>query len=166
MRASTATPLARNRSAPPRSGRSITNRAWVSLPPACRSSCAAAWAVPPVPVELVDGILHTVVGLRDRCRRKGIGFDDVGAGPGVLIVDILDRLGLAEDQQVVVALLVAGAADKSVAAEMVFVEAEPLDLGAHGAVEDKDALAHGRAKRGEYLGAIGRGCHRPEEFID
>ena len=56
-------------------------------------------------------------------------------------MDVLDRVRLGEDQQVVVALLVAGAADEALAAKVVLVELEPLDLRAHGAVEDQDALA-------------------------
>ena len=38
---------------------------------------------------------------------------NVGAGDGVLIVDLLDRRRLGQDQQIVVALLVAGAAGEA-----------------------------------------------------
>ena len=41
------------------------------------------------------------------------------------------------------------------AAEMLLVEAEALDLRAHGAVEDEDALARRRRERGKHLGAVG-----------
>ena len=61
-----------------------------------------------VAVELVDHALHAVVGLGDRGRGEGVGLDDVGAGDGVAVVDLLDRLGLGQDQEVVVALLRGG----------------------------------------------------------
>ena len=116
-----------------------------------------------VAVQLVDQLLHAVVGLGDRGGREGVGLDDVGAGHGVAVVDVLDRLRLGEDQQVVVALLVAGAAPKAIAAEVVLAEAEALDLRAHGAVEDQDALARRRLQCGEDVGSV---QPRPKQFID
>ena len=59
----------------------------------------------------------------------------------------------------------AGAAAEAVAAEMGLVEAEPLDLRAHGAVEDEDALARGLRQRGEYLGPAGGFGDGPEQGI-
>jgi hypothetical protein len=55
-----------------------------------------------------------------------------------ICVDVLDRVGLRQDQQVVVALLMAGATGELVAAKVVLVEAEALDLRAHRAVEDQE----------------------------
>ena len=57
----------------------------------------------------------------------------------------------------------AGAAGESVAAEMVLVEAEALDLRAHGAVEDEDALARRRRQRGQHFRAVGLGGDRAEQ---
>jgi hypothetical protein len=62
-------------------------------------------------------------------------------------MDVLDRLRLGERQKVVVALQVALARHETLAAEMALGEAERLDLGAHGAVENKDAPLCGFAKR-------------------
>ncbi len=58
-------------------------------------------------------------------------------------MDLFDRIRLRQDQKVVVALLMAGAANEAVAAEMVFIIAQPLDLRAHGTVKNEDALAGG-----------------------
>ena len=73
-------------------------------------------------------------------------------------MDRLDRLGLGQDQEVVVALLVAVADPEAVAAEMRLVEAEALDLRAHGAVEDQDPLARGggQGRRARRSGGSGR----------
>ena len=94
-----------------------------------------------VAVQLVNEILHAIVGLRDPSGRERVGLNDVRAGLGVGVVDVLDRLRLGEDQKVVVALLVAGASRKAIAAEVIFPEAKALDLRAHGPVENQDALA-------------------------
>ena len=93
-----------------------------------------------VAIELVDAVLHAVVGLRDTGRGKGVGFEYVGAGQRIFVVNVLDRLRLGEGQKVVVALLMAVAARKPFAAEFRLLKAKPLDLGAHGAVDDEDAL--------------------------
>ena len=118
-----------------------------------------------VAVEIVDHVLHAVVGLRDGGGGERVGLEDVGAGDGVLIVDFLDRLRLAQDQQIVVALLVAGAAAEPVAAKMVLVEAEALDLRAHGAVENEDALACGSLQRLTDFFAVRFGRGRTKEVI-
>ena len=106
-------------------------------------------------VELVDHRAHAVVGLGDGGGGEGVGLEDVRTGHGVGEVDRLDRLGLGEDEEVVVALLVMVADPEAVAAEVVLVEAEALDLGAHGAVEHEDPLAGGGGQGLERRGAMG-----------
>jgi hypothetical protein len=74
--------------------------------------------------------------------------------------------GLGQDQKVVVALLMTGAADETVAAEMILLKSETLDLRAHRPVEDKDSLTRGGLERGKDFGAVRLGGDRPEEVID
>ena len=111
----------------------------------------------PVEVQVVDAVLHAVVGLGDRGRGEGVGLDDVGAGDRVAIVDLLDRLRLGQDQQVVVALLrVAVDRAGAVPGEVVLAEPQPLDLRAHRPVEDQDALPRRRGdRRGRVFGGSG-----------
>ena len=81
--------------------------------------------------------------MRDARRGEGVGFEDVRAGHRVLIVDLFDRGRLSQDKEVVVALLMAGTTAEALAAEMILAETKPLDLGAHGAVEDENSLSRG-----------------------
>ena len=69
---------------------------------------------------------------------------------GVGVMDVLDRLRLGEGQKVVVALEMALAGLEAVAAEMLLLERQALDLRPHGAVEDENSLARG----------LGEGCGR------
>ena len=57
-------------------------------------------------VQLVDDRFHAVIGLGDGGAREGVGLADVGAGQEIVEVDLPDRVGLRQDQEVVVALLV------------------------------------------------------------
>ncbi len=108
-----------------------------------------------VAVQLVDDVLHAVIGLGDAGRGEGVGLENVGAGLRIGEVDRLDRLGLGQRQQVVVALQVAGAGGEALAAEMCFFELEALHLGPHRAVEHEDAL--GRLGAEQRLAVGGRG---------
>ncbi len=74
-------------------------------------------------------------------------------------MDFLDRLRLGQDQKVVVALLMAGAADEAVAAKMILVEAKPLDLRAHRAIENQDAFAR---RLSQSLENIAVACKLPD----
>ena len=94
-----------------------------------------------VAVQLVDDLLHAVIGLRDAGRGEGVGLEDVRAGLRIGEMDRLDRLRLGQCQKVVVALEVAVAAGETLAAEVALLEREALHLGAHRAVEHEDALA-------------------------
>jgi hypothetical protein len=81
-------------------------------------------------------------------------------------MDFLDRLRLRENQKVVVALLVAGASGKSLAAEMAFVKTQALDFGAHRTVEDEDALTSRGLECRENLRAIASGGFGTKEFVE
>ncbi len=107
-------------------------------------------------VEVIDPLLHRVVGLGNDGRGEGVGLDDVGARDGVAVVDLLDRLRLGEDQEVVVALLrVVVDRTGPVSREVVLRESEPLNLRPHGAVEDQDALPRRGGERHEHVLAVG-----------
>ena len=103
-------------------------------------------------VHLIGDAGQVVIGLRDRGRGKRVGGDDVGAGAQIFGVDVLDRLRLGQDQQVVVAPDVAVEIRKARAAKRGLVIFEALDHGAHGAVEHQDALAGGREQGGSLVG--------------
>ena len=94
-----------------------------------------------LPVEVVDGALHPVIGLGHGGRREGVGLDDVGPGPRIGEVDGPDGVGLAQRQQVVVALEVTLAAERMPAVvELLFAKAQSLDLRPHRAVEHQDPV--------------------------
>ena len=50
----------------------------------------------PVAIELVDLILHPIVGLRDRGRREGVGLENVRARERISQMDVFDRLRLGQ----------------------------------------------------------------------
>ena len=131
-----------------------------------RSERSPAGETRTVPVEIVDGVLHLVIRLRDAGGGEGVRLDDVCACHGVAVVDFLDRLRLCKDEEVVIALLVAGAAGEPVAAKLVLVEAEPLDLRSHGAVDDEDALARSLAQRGKDFVSVLRRRLRTEQLVE
>ena len=115
----------------------------------------------PVAIEFVDLILHSVVGLRDRGRREGVGLENVRARERVGQMDVLDRLRLGQGQEIIVALQRPVAGMKAFAAKVGFTETEALDLGAHGAVDEQDALTAPRfgAPSARPRGALGS-CRR------
>ena len=101
-----------------------------------------------IAVELIDDVLHAVIGLGDAGGGKRIGLEDVRACHRVGEQDILDRLRLRQRQEIVVALQMTFAADETIAAEVTLVEREVLNLRSHRAVEDENALAGRRLKLG------------------
>ena len=103
-------------------------------------------------IQLIGEVRQVVIGLRDRGRGEGVGGDDVGAGAQIIGVDILDRLRLGQDQQIVVASDIAMEVRKSRTAKRGFVILQALDHGAHGAVEHQDAFAGGGEQGGSLWG--------------
>ena len=106
-------------------------------------------------VQVVDDLLHAVIGLGDGGAGEGVGLDDVGAGAEIVEVHVAHRVGLGEDQQVVVAFDVLLPVLEALAAKILFREARALQLRAHRAVEHENALGGGFAERLEHVGAIG-----------
>ena len=123
---------------------------------------SAAHEARAIAVQLIDHILHAVIGLCDAGGGKGVGFDDVGTSLGVGVVNILNGLGLGQDEKVVVALLMARATAETVAAEMVLTKAKALNLRAHRAVKNKNTLARGSLQRGKDFLAVRLCRNRPE----
>ncbi|OIQ78929.1 hypothetical protein GALL_393590 [mine drainage metagenome] len=135
-------------------------------------------------VHLIGQLGHAVVLLRDAGGAEGVGLDDVGAGGEIAVVDVADDLRLREVEQLVVAFDVTrpclegnagplpsflhplggqGIAPRcpwgpsnAFAAVLRLVELEALDHGAHGAVENEDALAQQRRQlRAARVGGLG-----------
>ena len=72
----------------------------------------------------------------------------VGTGREVLLVDVLDDLRLRQYQEVVVALDVARPVRKALAAIARLIQLVALDHGAHGAIDDQDAIGGGLLEGG------------------
>ena len=73
-------------------------------------------------------------------------LDDIRAREEVIQVDVADRLGLRQDQKVVVALLVMRVILEALDAEILLGEFLVLNGGAHGAVQHQNALGRRRAQ--------------------
>ncbi len=99
-------------------------------------------------VELGDEVLGAVVGLGDPGRGERVGGDDVGAGAEIGEMEFAHRIGLRQDQDIVVAAQVARPVGEARPAIAGLAELEPLDLGAHGAVEHQDRLRGAAAQLG------------------
>ena len=122
----------------------------------------------PIAIKFVDYTFCSVVRLRDRGRREGVGLEDVCACQRVSQMDVFDCLGLGEGQEIIVALQKAVARMKTFAAKVRLIEIKALDLGAHRAVNDQDALACDASQRRQRVlagrqvrvkGGVGRPIH-------
>ncbi|RMR97359.1 hypothetical protein ALP75_205063 [Pseudomonas syringae pv. actinidiae] len=91
-------------------------------------------------VQLVNDRFHAVIGLGHLCGVEGIGFEDVGTGIQIRLLDGADHVWTGQDQQVVVALDVAWPFGKAFAPVVFFLEPVALDHGAHAAIEDQNPL--------------------------
>jgi hypothetical protein len=103
-------------------------------------------------VEFVGQLGQAVFALRDAGAVEAVGFEDVGAGFEVGLVDAADDVGPRQAQEVVVALEVFRVGRKALAAIVGLGELAPLHHGAHGAVEDQDALRQQGAQFGAAVG--------------
>ena len=80
---------------------------------------------------------------------EGVGLEDVGAGFQIGAMDVGDDIRARERQEIVVALEIAAVILETLAAEIRFLELARLDHGAHGAVQQQDALARSRSSSAE-----------------
>jgi hypothetical protein len=90
--------------------------------------------------------------LRDARTVEAVGLDDVGARLQVGFVDSPDHVRPGQAEQVVVALEVLAVCGKAPAAVIGLDQLASLDHGAHGAVENKDAL---RDQLAQFIAAVG-----------
>jgi hypothetical protein len=91
-------------------------------------------------VELGNDVLKVIVGLRDGLRVEGVGLDDVGASLEELAVDAGDDVGSRQGEQIAITLQQLVMILEALAAEIFLLELVLLQGGAHGAVDDDDAL--------------------------
>jgi hypothetical protein len=110
-------------------------------------------------VHLARQEAHLVVVLRDRGGAEGVGLDQVGARGQVALVDVADHVGPREAEQLVVALHVLVEVLEALTPVLGLAQLEALDHGAHGAIEDGDAVLQDVGQR---LGAgVGGRFHAP-----
>ncbi len=110
-------------------------------------------------IQLIGDRLHAVVGLRDARRGEGVGGDDVGAGAEIGQMNIADRIGPRQVEEIVVPPHLPVPGVEARAAKRGLVQPERLDHGAHGAVEHEDALGRERAQLALELRNRRRGGH-------
>ena len=79
-------------------------------------------------------------------------------------MNVFDRGWLGQDQEVVIALLMAGAGTEPVSAELIFAKTKPLNLRSHRAVEDENAVTGGSQEGFACIGADSRGVI--EELVE
>jgi hypothetical protein len=81
-------------------------------------------------------------------------------------MDIFDRLRLRKNEEVVIALEMAGAIGKSIAAKIILIEAKSLNLRAHRAIENQYSLLRRLGEGSENFGAVPWSTHGTEQLID
>ena len=92
-------------------------------------------------------VVDEELALRDAGRAEGVGLDDVGAGLEKAAVDVADHLRLREREEVAVVEQVLLRVLEALAAHVRLCHAVGADGGAHGAVDDGDALLEDLFKR-------------------
>jgi hypothetical protein len=102
-------------------------------------------------VDLPHQMLGAVIRLADPVGRKGVGLRDIRPRLKIGAMDRLRHLGLGQRQDVVIALLVVGQAQR--AGIIGFRKLPVLDLGAERPVRDQDALG-GFAQEGVAYGHV------------
>ena len=117
-------------------------------------------------------VLKPVICLGDGSGAEGVRFDEVGPRFEVGRMDGAHRVWLGQDEEVVVAFQRSGVGGEPGAAEVLFGEPVALEHGAHGSVEDEDAVCssglQGSGADGDFLksfrreqgGGHGCGCAR------
>jgi hypothetical protein len=91
-------------------------------------------------VDVVDKGFKVIIGLGDDLPAEGVGLDDVGTGFEKAAVNGSHHVGLGEDEDIGVALEVLVMRLEALAAIIGLGKLELLQGGAHGPVDDDDAL--------------------------
>jgi hypothetical protein len=98
-------------------------------------------------VQLADDALEAEIGQRERGRRERVGLDDIGPGAQEVEVNLLDRVGPGQREDVDAALDRHRVVRELRAAPRGLVtQVQGLDHRAHRAIEHDDALGHGFAQ--------------------
>src|SRR5690606_28517338 len=93
-------------------------------------------------------------------------LENIRARHRVGIMNFLDCLGLGQRQKVVIALKLAVAGAETIAAKMFLMEAKPLNLGSHCAIEDQDALTRCLGESCQHFGAVRLRCRCTKKTIE
>ena len=105
-------------------------------------------------IELVDQLLHAVIGLGDGSARKRVRLDDIRSSQKVAQVDVAHRIGLCENEQVIVAFDVLPPILETVSAKVGLGKAGPLQFRSHGTVKHQDSLCGDFPECPRYLAAV------------
>ncbi len=119
----------------------------------CATSQARA-----ITVELINGIFHAVIRLRNRRRRECVGFENVSSGHSIGIMNFFNCLWLGERQKVVVALKLAIAGTETLTAKMLFVKAQALNLRPHSTVKNQNPFTCGFGECCEHFRTVWLNC--------
>ena len=103
-------------------------------------------------IDLVGELLHLIVGHGDAAGVEAVGLDNIRTRLEIGCVNVADDLRLGQHQQVIVALDIHMPVGKALATIIRLLEFVALDHGAHGAIQDEDALLEMRLQQ---LGCVG-----------
>jgi len=96
---------------------------------------------------VVARVVDEELGLRDGSGAEGVGLDNVRSGFKKAAMDVADHLRLREREKVAIVEQIFGGVLEALAADVGFFHAVGADGGAHGAVDDGDAVFEDLLKR-------------------
>ena len=94
----------------------------------------------PGDIQLVGELLHAIIGQGHGRGIKGVRLDDIGTRLEVFAVNAFDDPGLGDRKNVVVASEIPGPILEPGATECGFIQVVHLDHGAHGTIQNDNAL--------------------------
>ena len=108
-----------------------------------------------VHIQLIGKLFHEVIGLGDGRGGKRIGFHNVRARKKVIQMDVTDRIGLGQDQQVVVALEIMLPVLEALGAKISLGKLPVLNFSTHGAVKHQNTLGRSLLQSSENISTVG-----------